>query len=695
MKENISERAADNIRALSVAMVEKAGSGHPGGSMGGADFIQVLYSEFLVFDPDEMTWPLRDRFFLDPGHLSPMLYANLAMFGIYSMGDLRQFRQWKSVTPGHPEFDVRRGVENTSGPLGQGHAMAVGAAIAERFLAARFGEWMSHKIYTYVSDGSVQEEISQGAGRIAGYLGLNNLVMFYDANDIQLSTPTRDVTSEDTAAKYEAWGWRVVTINGNDHMAIRQALQAAGDEKEKPFLIIGKTVMGRGCKTEGGGAFEAQVSTHGQPISKAGASAERTLHSLGADPGDPFRIFGDVAEYYRKVKSARAAEAQRRKQAHAAWELQNPEMAGLLSSILNGDVPEFDFSSVQLKESEATRATSGRILSLFSGKAPNMIVISADLSNSDKTEGFLKNEKPISTQDKSGAFLHAGVSELTMAALANGMALHYIIPVCGTFFVFSDYMKPAMRLAALMQLPVKYIWTHDSFRVGEDGPTHQPVEHEAQIRLMEQLKNHSGRSSMLVLRPADGAETVIAWQMALENVGTPTALILSRQTVHSLPPVSTAGRLEESRQMIRGGYVVSDTVYPPDIVLLANGSEVYTLLDAATRLRDREKMRVRVVSIPSIGLFEQQNPEYISHILPPGVPVYGLTAGLPSTLQALADHVYGLDHFGLSAPFQVLDEKFGFNPERIAQDIIRFIENPDKSHSLTEKRNARLRHVAE
>ena len=276
----ITNKSADTIRILSAAMVEKAKSGHPGGAMGGADFVSVLFSEFLRFDPEDMSWPNRDRFFLDPGHMSPMLYSVLSLVNAYSMDDLQQFRQWGSPTPGHPELDIKRGVENTSGPLGQGHAIAMGAAIAERFLVQRFGEWMAHDIYTFISDGGIQEEISQGAGRIAGHLGLSNLVMFYDSNKIQLSTTTDAVTTEDTAKKYEAWGWRVKTIAGNDVEQIYKALQEARAEKEKPFLIIGNTIMGKGAVTESGENYENQVSTHGMPLGSAGASLEKTIETF-------------------------------------------------------------------------------------------------------------------------------------------------------------------------------------------------------------------------------------------------------------------------------------------------------------------------------------------------------------------------------------------------------------------------------
>ena len=671
-------KAADNIRILSAAMVEKAKSGHPGGAMGGADFIEILYSEFLTFDPDDMQWPFRDRFFLDPGHMSPMLYSVLALTGAYSMEDLAGFRQWGSPTPGHPEVDTTRGVENTSGPLGQGHTMALGAAIAERFLVERFGEWMAHKTYTFISDGGVQEEISQGAGRIAGHLGLNNLVMFYDSNDIQLSTKTNVVTTEDTAKKYEAWGWRVFTIDGNDPEQILDAMKSAAQEQERPVIIIGKTIMGKGALTDDGKGFERQTSTHGMPLSEAGASFEKTIANLGGDPADPFKIFPEVKERYDEVLNAKRKLVAEKKKLQTEWEAANPKEAARLKRFMEGELPAFDFSSVQLKENLATRASAGTVLGALHEKFDNLIVASADLSNSDKTDGFLKNTTAFAKNDFSGAFLQAGVSELTMAAIANGMALHGgVIPVVGTFFVFSDYMKPAVRLAALMELPVKYIWTHDAFRVGEDGPTHQPVEQEAQIRLLEHLKNHSGDRSMLVLRPADGTESVVAWKMALENRSTPTALILSRQGIADVPALPGSDRYSDALNAEKGAYIVKDSEGVPDITLVASGSEVSTLNEGAALLEERENMSVRVVSAISEGRFRDQDDAYCESIIPTALPVFGMSAGLPVTLQGLVGpkgKVFGLESFGYSAPFKVLDEKLGFNGENVYKQVMAYLK---------------------
>ena len=678
MNKEILSRTADNIRILSAAMVEKAKSGHPGGAMGGADFISVLFSDYLRFDPMDMKWPNRDRFFLDPGHMSPMLYSVLSLINSYSMNDLQNFRQWGSVTPGHPELDVKRGVENTSGPLGQGHTMAVGAAIAERFLCQRFGEWMAHNIYTFISDGGVQEEISQGAGRLAGHLGLSNLVMFYDSNDIQLSTKTNAVTGEDTAAKYEAWGWKVKTITGNDVEQIHQALQEAREEKDKPFLIIGKTIMGKGAVTESGESFENQVSTHGMPLGEAGANLGKTIENLGGDPANPFQIFPKVKAHFESILKQKSQEAGKRKEEQADWEKKNPEPAAKLAKFLSGKVPEIDYASIVQKENSATRAASGTVLGHFAKNVENMIVASADLSNSDKTDGFLKNSRAFSKNDYSGAFLQAGVAELTMASIANGMALHGgVIPACGTFFVFSDYMKPAVRLAALMKLPVKYIWTHDAFRVGEDGPTHQPVEQEAQIRLMEHLRNHSGQRSCLVLRPADATETTVAWKLAMENTETPTALILSRQNIKDIPAIAGSDRYTDALQAEHGAYIVRHSAGIPDLILIGNGSEVATLLEGADKLASGKGLRVQVVSAISEGLFRDQDPAYQQEVIPGGIPVLGLTAGLPVTLAGLVGAMgrsIGMESFGYSAPYSVLDEKFGFTADNVYNQSLSYLE---------------------
>ena len=660
----IMNKAADNIRILAASMVEKAKSGHPGGAMGGADFINTLYSEFLVYDPEHPEWEGRDRFFLDPGHMAPMLYSQLALIGKFTLEDLKNLRQWGSVTPGHPEREIARGIENTSGPLGQGHCFAVGAAIAAKFLKARMGDVMGQTIYAYISDGGVQEEISQGAGRIAGTLGLDNLIMFYDANDIQLSTKTEVVTNEDTAKKYEAWGWYVQKINGNDVDQIREAIKNAQKETDRPSLIIGHCVMGKGARKADNSSYECNCATHGAPL--GGDAYVNTMKNLGADPENPFQIFPEVKEMYAKrAEELKKIVAERYAQ-KAAWAKENPEKAQLLEEWFSGKAPKIDWSLVQQKAGAATRGASATVLGVLAEQVPNMICASADLSNSDKTDGFLKKTHDIVRGDFSGAFFQAGVAELTMACCCIGMALHGgVIPACGTFFVFSDYMKPAVRMAALMELPVKFIWTHDAFRVGEDGPTHEPVEQEAQIRLMEKLKNHHGKNSVLVVRPADAEETTVCWRMAMENTDTPTALIFSRQNIDMLP----AGN--DYSQATKGAYVVAGSDEDYDVILLASGSEVSTLEAGADLLR-KDGVKVRVVSVPSEGLFRSQPKEYQESVLPAGKKKFGMTAGLPITLEGLvgADGtVWGLNSFGFSAPYKVLDEKLGYTGENVYKQV--------------------------
>ena len=661
--------AADNIRILSASMVEQAKSGHPGGAMGGADFINVLFSEFLEYDPEDPTWDSRDRFFLDPGHMSPMLYSVLCLSGKFSLDELKGFRQWGSPTPGHPEIDVQRGIENTSGPLGQGHAYAAGAAVAARFLQARLGDVMDHTIYSYISDGGIQEEISQGVGRIAGHLGLSNLIMFYDSNSIQLSTTTNVVTSEDVAKKYEAWNWKVISIDGNNVEEIRSALTAAKAEKEKPTIIIGNTIMGRGALAADCTSFECQVSTHGQPLSAAGADFNQTVKNLKGDPDNPFTLFPEAKALYEKRREELKKIVAAKKARQDEWTKANPELADKKNRWFARELPEIDWSAIQQKPGVATRAASATVLGVLAQQVDNMLVASADLSNSDKTDGFLKYTTALTRDDFSGAFLQAGVSEFTMSCLCIGMSLHGgVIPACGTFFVFSDYMKPSIRVAALMQTPVIFIWTHDAFRVGEDGPTHQPVEHEAQIRLLEKLQNHDGHNSVLVLRPADANETTVAWKMAIENAATPTGLILSRQNIKDLP--AGGARYEEALQAEKGAYIVQDEE-GFDVILLASGSEVATLVEGAELLR-AEGVKVRIVSVPSEGLFRAQSREYQESVLPKGKKKFGMTAGLPVTLEGLVagdGAVWGLNSFGFSAPYDVLDEKLGYTGKNVYEQV--------------------------
>jgi len=679
-------KGADNIRWLSAAMPQKANSGHPGGSMGGADFVHLLYSEYLVYDPDDPHWKERDRFFLDPGHMSAMLYATLAITGRYTLDDLAAFRQWGSHTPGHPERDVAHGVENSSGPLGQGHVFGIGAAITERFLAQRFGEWLAHKTYAYISDGGIQEEISQGAGRIAGHLGLSNLVMFYDANDVQLSHMVSDVTSEDTAAKYRAWGWVVHEVDGHDYAQMRAALDEAVAETERPTLIIGHTTMGKGARHADGSVWEGDVKQHGAPFGKDATAA--TVKALGGDPEAPFAIPPEVIDGVRIRQSELRALVADRKAAEASWRKASADLATTYDRFFSNEPWPVKWDDIAFAPGMASRNASANVMEALAVQIPNFVMMSADLAGADKTDAFLKKTTILRKGDFSGQFLQAGVAELTMAALAVGMVLHGGVRAgCATFFAFSDYMKPVMRLAALQELPVVFIWTHDSFRVGEDGPTHQPIEHEAQLRLLEQVHNFKGKRSLLALRPGDSEETRAAWRMAIENIETPSALVFSRQDlVDSIP--DTGDRKANAQGTVLGGYVVSGSDNPR-IILLANGSELGLIHQTAEKLRAKG-VPTRVVSIPSIGRFLDQPTTYRDEILPPAIPILAVTAGLGSVFQGLEGPfgaVVSLERFGASANFKVLDERFGYTPDHI-------VEQAETLLSEIPSRAARLEKIA-
>ena len=544
--------------------------------------------------------------------------------------------------------------------------MAVGAAIAERFLAARFGEWMSHKIYTFVSDGSIQEEISQGAGRVAGHLGLHNLIMFYDANNIQLSTKVDEVDTEDIEMKYKAWNWNVISVNGNNAQEIYNALESANKETKRPTLIIGKTTMGIGCLDANGGSMENKVSTHGQPLSNAGVCIPSTIKNLGGDPENPFVIFDEVKELYAKRKKELIELAAKKKAEQATWEKQNPELAEKLKTFFSGEAPKIDYSKIEQKPNQATRAGSATVLGVLAENVENMIVASADLSNSDKTDGFLKKTHPFVNGDFSGAFFNAGVSELTMACIMNGIALHGgIFAACGTFFAFSDYMKPAYRMSALMRLPVKYIWSHDAFRVGEDGPTHQPIEQEAQVRLMEHVKNHKGKNSMLVLRPADVHETTVAWKMAMESTDHPVCIVLTRQDLQGYEKEDSNWK----ENIKKGAYVAKKGTDNPDITVLATGSEVSMAIEAANMVSDKN---IRVVSIVDFNKFDDMEKAEQDALIGGAKRVVCAEAGISANWKAYATSkadLFCIDRFGESGPANKVAEHLGFTASKLAEEL--------------------------
>lgn len=674
MKDSLITKAADNVRILSAAMVQKAKSGHPGGAMGAADAITLLYAEFLKFDPDNPYWEARDRFFMDPGHMSALLYSELAMLGKLSIEDLKNFRQLDSKTPGHPEVDVALGIENSSGPLGIGHAVALGNAIAERFMVERFGNILEHKVVCLVSDGGLEEEVAYGVGRIAGHLKLSNLIFFYDANQVQLSCKTEDVMSHDFVKQYESWGFNVIDCAGHDIKALRNAFKAAWAETKKPTIIIGHTTMAKGAVSDSGESFEGAVSTHGQPLNAAGASTDATVKNLGGDPSNAFKIFDDVKNAFEERKQELRKIVAEWRQAKAAWDLANPEKSATLKEWLSGKAPKINLSNLQIKEGVATRVTSGTVLAYLADNVKNCICSSADLSNSDNTQAFLNKTGIFRAGDFKGAFVQVGVAELTMGAICCGIALHGgLYPICATFFVFSDFMKPALRMAALMKLPVKFMYTHDSFRVGEDGPTHQPIEHETQIRLLESLKRKDGKSEMLVLRPADAFETLRAWEMAFENNDSPTAIILTRQVVKTLP----GERNKESNGARKGAYIVSDNCHGkrPDLTFVSNGSDVLLTHDAAEILRS-EGLKVRVVSMISPALFLSQSKEYRESIIVPWTPVFAKSSGLPLLFAHIVGgfgKTSGLERFGASAPAAVLENVFGYTPNAIVTEAKKYL----------------------
>jgi transketolase len=657
----IINRAADNARILSAAMVQKAKSGHPGGAMGATEFFSVLFKEFLKFNPKDPNWRARDRFFMDPGHMSAVFYSALCFIKKLTIEDLKDFRQLGSHTPGHPDLDVQLGVENTSGPLGLGHAIALGSAIAERILVNRFGKLFEHKTICLLSDGTVQEEVAYGVGRMAGHLKLSNLIFYFDSNGIQLSSPTDEVMSHSVAAQYESWGWRVYSVDGHSAVELRKAFADAYSETEKPVIIIGTTTMGKGIKDAQNNAFENQVSTHGQPIDAAGASTAQTIASLGGNHEDPFVIWPDVEEAFNLRLEELQKESDSWQNRFETWKQTYPALAQELENWQNNKAPVLDLSVVPQKQGVATRVNSGAILAWLAENQKNMVCSSADLSNSDNTQAFLNKTGILKPGDFSGAFLQAGVAELTMGAAACGIVLHgEFTAACATFFVFSDYMKPILRLASLMALPVKFLFTHDSFRVGEDGPTHEPVEQEAQLRLLENLTLPNGKPAMLVLRPADANETTLAWEIAMANGDSPTSLILSRQIMPPLEnPYSKANA---------AGYIVQNAE-SPNLTFAANGSDVFLCCQAAEILR-KEGISVRVVSVMSPRLFMDLPQKEREAIIPRWSPAFAVSSGLPSVFEPVVGPLgrsWGLVEFGKSAPAAVLEKEFGYTPEAVAE----------------------------
>jgi transketolase len=659
---DIDELAVGTIRTLAIDAVEKADSGHPGMPLGAAPMAHVLWTRHLKFDPTAPAWPDRDRFVLSAGHGSMLLYAllHLAGFGL-GLEELEAFRQWGSRTSGHPEYGLTPGVETTTGPLGAGFSNGVGMAIAEAFLGATFNRpgysLVNHHTFGIVGDGDLMEGVSAEAASLAGHLRLGKLIYLYDDNHVTIEGCTDLTFTEDVGLRFEAYGWQVLTVDdGNDLAAIDQALAAARAETSRPSLIRVRTVIGYGSPHKAGTA-----ECHGAPLGKD--EAKLTKEALGW-PGDLFfAVPGRVREQYARVASGGAALHARWQELFAGYEKAHPDPARQWSAAMAGQLPDGWKEKLPVfaaGESVATRAASGKVLNALAAVVPTLIGGSADLAPSNNT--YLAGLGDFQAGSPGGRNLRFGVREHAMGGILNGMALHGgLFPFGGTFFVFADYMKPAMRLAALSRLPVTYVFTHDSIALGEDGPTHQPIEHLAALRAMPGL---------VVIRPSDANETVVAWQAALERRDGPTALVLTRQKV----PVLDRAALEPAEGLLRGGYILKDAPGgKPAAILLATGSEVPIALEAVDALAGRG-VDVRVVALPSWELFEAEDAAYREMVLPAAVKArVAIEAASPFGWERYVGDegvIIGLDHFGASAPAGVLYKEFGLTAEHVVAEVL-------------------------
>lgn len=647
------------IRFLAVDAVEQAKSGHPGMPMGAAPMAYVLWMRHLRHNPRDPKWPNRDRFVLSAGHGSMLLYALLHLTGYdLPMEELQRFRQWGSRTPGHPEYGHTPGVETTTGPLGQGLANAVGMAIAEQYWAAHFNREgfpiFDHFTYVIASDGDLMEGISHEAASLAGHLGLGKLIVLYDDNDISIDGPTDQTFTEDIGARFEAYGWHVQHVaDGNDLLAIDAALRQAQAETERPSLIIVRTHIGYGSPNK-----QDTAAAHGAPLGPE--EVRLTKRNLGW-PED--QVFYVPKEVYRHMRQA----IEIGRQHQEAWESllaqyreRYPEEAAELDRWLARRLPkawDAGLPTFEAGKAVATRNAGGAVLDVLAARLPELVGGSADLAESNKTHP--KGRAAFSRTNRQGGYIHFGVREHAMAAICNGLSLHGLRAYASTFLVFSDYLRPSLRLSALMEQPVIYVFTHDSIGLGEDGPTHQPIEHLASLRAIP---------NVVVLRPADATETVEAWKVALEREHGPTLLVLTRQNV----PVLDRNRLASAEGVRRGGYVLKEAQRPLQAILLASGSEVHLALAAAEQL-EAEGLGVRVVSMPSWELFRQQDIAYQELVLPPEVTVrVAVEAGVGQGWEQFVGcrgRIVSIERFGASAPAQVLFQQFGFTPERVAQEV--------------------------
>ncbi len=657
-----AELLANALRFLAVDAVEQANSGHPGAPMGAATMACVLWDRFLKHNPADPRWPDRDRFVLSPGHASALLYALLHLTGYdLPLEELQRFRQWGSKTPGHPEYGVTPGVEMTTGPLGQGFAAGVGMAIAERWLATHYNrpghEIVSHHTYAIVSDGDLQEGVASEAASLAGTLRLGKLIYLYDDNDISIEGNTDIAFAENVAQRFQAYGWHVIgPIDGMDSACVESAIHLARKEVNRPSLIICRTIIGYGSPNKAGTA-----SAHGEPLGKE--EARLAKERLGWPTPEPFTVPAEVAAHFRQALERGRSQQSRWQARFEAYRASYLAEAAQLEQELRGDLPPgWERPLADLfkgrRDPISTREASGLAMNAIAKAAPAFVGGSADLAPSTKT--LLKDHGHYGFEEYCGHNMHFGVREHAMGAIANGLALHGgVIPYAATFLVFSDYMRPAIRLAALMGLRVVYVFTHDSIGLGEDGPTHQPI---------EQLMSLRAIPNLVVLRPADATETAEAWKVAMERREGPTALVLSRQ---DLPVLGRAG-LAPPEGVRRGGYVLWEEG-PPEAILIATGSEVHIALEAGRLLRQRGT-GVRVVSLPSWELFDVQPAEYRREVLPPPVRArVSIEAGTPlggERYVGLDGIAVGLSHFGASAPANVLYEQFGLTPQRVVEKAL-------------------------
>lgn len=678
---NLDQLAINTIRFLAVDAIQKANSGHPGLPLGAAPMAYVLWTRFLKHNPANPKWFDRDRFILSAGHGSMLLYSLLYLTGYdLPLEQLQQFRQWGSMTPGHPEYGLAPGVEVTTGPLGQGFATGVGMAVVEAFLAARYNrpghEIVNHFTYGIVSDGDLMEGVASEAASLAGHLGLGKLVYLYDDNKVSLAGTTHLAFTEDVARRFEAYGWQVQQVaDGNDLAAIEAALQSARAEKTKPSLIMVRTIIGYGAPNKQG-----KFQVHGSPLGVE--EVKLTKQNLGWPLEPPFFVPGEVLEHFRSA-------LERGKQAEAEWQARwaryqqaFPDLAAELERAMCGTLPPDWDAELPTFPADAkgiaTRVASGKTLNALAQKIPTLIGGSADLNPSTETalKGLGDFQNPLlSPNDTQGAVgggwnyagrnLWFGVREHAMGAMLNGMALHGgVKPFGATFLVFSDYMRPAIRLAALMEQHVIYVFTHDSIGLGEDGPTHQPIEHLAALRAIPHL---------IVIRPADANETAEAWRVAMETRGQPVALVLTRQAV----PILDRAEYASANGLRRGAYILADAPNGnPDVILMASGSEVQLIVQARKELA-KQNIQARVVSFPSWELFNAQPQAYRDSVLPPTVRArVAVEAGVPQGWCAYvgeAGQVIGMERFGASAPYQVLYEKFGFTVENVVKTALRVL----------------------